>query len=765
MKMIRREIEIAGLVQGVGFRPFVAQLATRLGLSGSVHNDGRGLFVAVQGGAASIESFLRALSDEAPPLARIEGFQVRESSLLDENSFVILPSCDDGSKVAAIAPDAHLCDECLTEMFDPHDRRYLYPFINCTNCGPRFSIVTGVPYDRVRTTMAEFPLCLECEREYCDPNSRRYHAEPIACPVCGPQLSLHAADGTPLEGEPLAAAVDLLLAGKIVAIKGVGGFHLAVDATNDAAVARLRERKTRDEKPFALMVSSLTSAASLAEISPTEARLLTSVERPIVLLMGKGHCSLSPRIAPHSRTLGVMLPYTPLHQLLFSSGNFLALVMTSGNRSDEPVSYTDAQALSGLGAIADAFLLHNRRIHTRSDDSITRIMAGKPLLLRRARGYVPRSILLPFRAPPILALGGELKNTLCLTRDDRATLSQHLGDLTNLESCAAHAFMGEHLQELLDLHPVIVAHDLHPDYQTTRTAEALPDVQRIAVQHHHAHFASCLAENGQTGPALGVIFDGLGYGMDGTIWGGEFFLGDRYGFQRVGYLNPTPLPGGDMATREPWRMALAYLYQAYGMNYPRLPFLESVAKRDEGLIVTMIEKGINAPLSSSCGRLFDAVAALLGLRNRVSYEGQAAIELEMVAAAGEWPAYPWVLDTTADAIIFHPAVMIRALVADLIAGIPVAEISARFHATLVAVVVEVCRRLRVKYGLATVALSGGVFQNRILTEGVMVALGQADFTVLTHLLVPPNDGGLSLGQAAVAAARLEGCPESPLYFK
>lgn len=755
MEQRRLQIEVEGLVQGVGFRPFVVQLATRLGVTGTVRNDGRGVVISAQSDPATLDLFLAALQADAPPLARIERWQSTPLPLLPAGSdFVILASSGDGARVAAIAPDAHLCDDCLAELLDPHDRRYHYPFINCTNCGPRFSLITGIPYDRPQTTMADFPLCPACSAEYEDPASRRYHAQPIACPACGPHLSLAAGDGTPLAGDPLATAVALLRAGQIVAIKGLGGYHLAVDAGNDAAVARLRQRKARDEKPFALMVPSLAAAAALAEISRAEARLLSSVERPIVLLSTKDHPDLSPRIAPGNRYLGIMLPYTPLHHLLFVLGEFRALVMTSGNPSDAPIAFDDAQALADLGTIADAFLRHDRRIHTRIDDSIARVLANKPLLLRRARGYVPRAILLPVPAPPLLALGGELKNTLCLTRNERAYLSQHLGDLGNLESCAAHVTMTAHLQKLLELHPGVVVHDLHPDYQTTRLAEAMVGVQRLAVQHHHAHLASCLAENGVGGPALGVIFDGLGYGADGTIWGGEFLLGDLRTFRRVGYFTPTPLPGGDLATREPWRMALAYLQQAFGRDYPRLPFLQEIAPRDEALLVMMIEKRLNSPLSSSCGRLFDAVAALVGLRNRISYEGQAAIELEMIAAHGDYPPYPYTLHCVADAIVFAPQGMIRGIVADLIAGVPVAQISARFHATLVAVVGEICARVRAETGINTIALSGGVMQNRLLTETIIARLEQEDFLVLTHSLVPPNDGGLSLGQAAVAAAQL-----------
>lgn len=750
----RLKIEIDGLVQGVGFRPFVAQLASRFGLTGTVRNDGRGVEIAIQGGVAALDLFVAALQQEAPPLSRIEHLESRPlTPVVGERTFRILPSSGAGPHLTAIAPDAHLCADCLAELLDPQDRRFHYPFINCTNCGPRFSIVTGIPYDRPLTTMSAFPLCPECAAEYQDPASRRFHAQPIACPVCGPQLRLFSSDGAPLSGDPLAGAIEKLRAGSIVAVKGLGGYHLAVDAGNDAAVARLRQRKGREEKPFALMVSSLEAAASLAEISAAEARLLTSVERPIVLLAARGDLSLSPQIAPHNRYLGVMLPYTPLHHLLFILGGFRALVMTSGNPSEAPIVFEDDRAITELGAIADLFLSHNRRIHTPVDDSIVRILAGQPLLIRRARGYVPRAISLPFSAPPIVALGGELKNTLALTRNDHVYLSQHLGDLGNPESCAAHVQMSGHLQDLLELHPTIVAHDLHPDYQTTRLAEALTAEQRLAVQHHHAHFASCLAENKFTGPAIGVIFDGLGYGADGTLWGGEFLLGDLCECRRVGHFAQLPMPGGDRATREPWRLALASLYQSYSRDYPRLPFLEKIPWQEEQLVLTMIEKGLNTPGTSSCGRLFDAVAALIGLRNRISYEGQAAIELEMLSAREPSVPYLYRLSGDSDTLVFEWSGTIRALVADLVNGIPLALIAARFHATLIALVRDVCLRIRDDSGISVVALSGGVFQNVLLTEGVAESLQEEGFLLLTHSLVPPNDGGISLGQAAVAAAR------------
>lgn len=749
-------IEIEGLVQGVGFRPFVAQLAARYRLSGWVLNDGRGVTIEAQGADHALDAFQSALRDESPPLARIERWRVQELLLVEEAGFEIRPSCGGGETRAAITPDAHLCADCQAELFDPSDRRYRYPFINCTNCGPRFSLITAIPYDRPNTTMADFAMCPACRSEYLDPSSRRYHAQPIACPECGPALTLLDADGSPLVGEPLAQTIALLHQGQIVAIKGIGGYHLAVDPSNAAAVSRLRQRKARDEKPLALMVADLVAAQQLAVVSATEARLLASSERPIVLLEQRPDHGLSSGIAPRNRYFGVMLAYTPLHQLLLAEGGFAALVMTSGNRCDEPIAYDDAEALAQLHGIADAFLTHNRRIHIRIDDSIGRVLADRPLLLRRARGYVPRPLLLPEALPPVLALGGELKNTLCFTRGDRAYLSQHLGDLANVESCDAHGAMIEHLQSVLELRPEIVAHDLHPDYQTTRLAEEMVGLKRIGVQHHHAHLASCLIENGHCGPALGVIFDGLGFGSDGRLWGGEFLLGDLRDFRRIGHFDWLALPGGDLATREPWRMALSCLHAAYGRDYPRLPFLDEIPEHQQQLLITMIERGLNAPLTSSCGRLFDAVAALVGVRNRVSYEGQAALELEMLAAPGVFPPYPFALQERDGLRIFNSSAMLRAMVEELAAGVTADQISARFHATLVEVVAAVCDAVRADTGIATIALSGGVFQNRLLTEAVIARLTAASFEVLTHSLVPPNDGGLSLGQAAVAGYRMLG---------
>jgi len=747
----RVRIEIEGIVQGVGFRPFVYQLARRLGVAGWVCNDSRGVLIEVQAEPDRVAEFLRGLREEHPPLASISRFEVGELRPLAEEGFAIRGSESGRRKTAQIAPDTYVCDDCLEELFDPGDRRYRYPFINCTNCGPRYTIVTGIPYDRPKTTMVDFPMCAVCREEYENPASRRFHAQPNACPDCGPRLALTDAEGRSLTGDPVDTAVRLLAEGRIVAVKGLGGYHLAVDAASDVAVAELRRRKARDEKPFALMARSVEEIERFAWVDEAERRLLVGVERPIVLLHKKPGQTLSGLVAPNNRYLGFMLPYTPLHYLLLE--RFPALVMTSANLSDEPISYEDDDALRRLGGIADLFLRHDRRIHIRTDDSIARVMAGSPVLLRRSRGFVPRGVVLPRAQEPVLALGAELKNTICLTRQDRAYLSQHVGDLRNAEVFVSFEKTVALLREILELRPRIVAHDLHPDYYSSRYAEGLDGVRRVAVQHHHAHLAACLAENGVEEETIGVIFDGLGYGADGLIWGGEFLVGNAEGYRRVGHFAYVPMPGGDAATREPRRMALSYLVHALGDDLPALPLLKDFSPVELTLLRQMIDKGINSPLTSSCGRLFDGVAALVGLRGRVSYEGQAALELEMaIEGEGEEGEYPFAVDLTDGLLIFDPASLIRALVEDLQRGATASAVSARFHNTLARMVVEICRRVRQRTGLNGVALSGGVFQNRYLTERSVALLQEDGFRVLTHSLVPPNDGGLALGQAVVAGA-------------
>lgn len=754
----RKKIIIEGIVQGVGFRPFIYQLANRFGLTGTVCNDTRGVTIEVEGPVGVLHQFVTAIRSEKPPLAVIQSLDIQEISVQGTAGFEILQSRIDETRRAQIAPDTFVCNDCLKELFDPDDRRYRYPFINCTNCGPRYTIVTGIPYDRPLTTMAEFPLCDDCRAEYDDPASRRFHAQPNACPVCGPELQLLAANGQPLVIEDplsgiedhLTEAIRRLRKGQILAIKGLGGYHLAVDAANQDAVLELRRRKQRDEKPFALMAGNLETVRRFAHIGDEEARLLLGVERPIVLLQKRAGHKLAESIAPANRYLGVMLPYTPLHFLLLQDA-FEALVMTSANLSDEPIAFEDDEALRRLAAIADAFLIHNRRIHTRTDDSIARVIADRPLLLRRSRGFVPRAVALSAESPSILAVGAELKNTICLTRGDRAFLSQHVGDLKNLEVYDSFKQTINHLQSILEVRPERIAHDLHPDYYSTRYAIEESGLPTVAVQHHHAHLASCLAEHGVESPAIGVIFDGVGYGTDGHIWGGEFLVGDMQVYERVGHFHYLPMPGGDLATKEPWRMALSYLQSIYGEIPGDIKAFDGIPANELRLVAQATMKGINAPLTSSCGRLFDAVAALLGLRQKVSFEGQAAMQLEMVADPTQTQPYPYLLSHADGRIIFDASPVIDVIIKDHSSGISVAQVAGRFHFTLATMIEEVCAQIRQDTGLKRVVLSGGVFQNCLLTEMTLFRLEKSGFQVLTHSLVPPNDGGISLGQAVVAA--------------
>ena len=747
----RQKIIVEGIVQGVGFRPFIYQLAVRFALAGSVCNDTRGVTIEVEGEADVLSRFLVAIQNEKPPLAVIQSVDVEALPLKGCTGFTILQSAADETRRAQISPDTYVCDDCLKELFDTADRRYRYPFINCTNCGPRYTIVTGIPYDRPLTTMADFPLCAACQDEYHDPTSRRFHAQPIACPECGPELQLLDAKAQAvIVQDPLTETIHRLKAGQIVAIKGLGGYHLVVDAANPAAVTELRRRKQRDEKPFALMARSLSVVEKLALVGDEEARLLQGVERPIVLLQKRAEHKLAENIAPDNRYFGVMLPYTPLHHLLLQE-TFEVLVMTSANLSDEPIAFEDHEACQRLNRIADAFLIHNRRIHTRTDDSIARVMADRPLLLRRSRGFVPRAIALPHEAPSILAVGAELKNTLCLTRGDRAFLSQHVGDLKNLEVYDSFRQTIAHLQSILEVQPEKVAHDLHPDYYSTRYALEESGLEPVAIQHHHAHLASCLAEHGVEDPVIGIILDGIGYGADGNIWGGEFLVGDLSRYERVGHFRYQAMPGGDLATKEPWRMALSYLLSVYGEIPDGLKVFDVIPDKELHLVEQATLKGVNAPLTSSCGRLFDGVAGLLGLRQRASFEGQAAMQLEMIADPSQTRAYPYQFTADEGRMIFDPLPMITAIMTDLSDGRPVAEIAGSFHFSLALMIEEVCVQIRQETGLARVVLSGGVFQNCLLTTMSLARLNSAGFEVLTHSLVPPNDGGLALGQAAAAA--------------
>ena len=749
---VRTAVRVEGIVQGVGFRPFVYSLATRLGLGGLVGNDVDGVFAEIEGAPEAVKEFLLSLERDAPPLARIE--RVTATPLAPDGCavFAIAPSAPDGQRHALVPADTAACADCLAELADPADRRYGYPFINCTNCGPRFTIIGDVPYDRALTTMAGFAMCRRCAAEYHDPADRRFHAQPVCCPACGPRLSLLRPDGTQVLGDPLTIAAGVLRQGQALAVKGLGGYHLAVEAASESAAAALRQRKHREDKPFAVMVADAAAAARLCEVSQAEADLLASPRRPIVLLARRPDASIAAAVAPGNRQLGIMLPYTPLHHLLLRQAGG-PIVLTSGNVSDEPIAFRDADALSRLSGLADAFLTNDRAIHIRTDDSVVRAFRGRPSVLRRSRGYVPEPLAVRagFRRP-VLACGAELKNTFCLGRDDRAFLSHHVGDLENYETLRSFTEGIGHFRRLFDVTPQIVAHDLHPDYLSTRYALEQDSCVLAGVQHHHAHIASCLADNGEAGPVIGVAFDGTGYGTDGTIWGGEFLLADLADAERAGHLAGVPMPGGAAAIRQPWRMAAAYLDAAYPGG---VPAGLDVAARNSGAwadVLTLARRGVNAPLTSSAGRLFDAVAALLGVRDSVNYEGQAAVELEQLTSTSRHDPYPAAI-TDGQPLTVDGDDLVRAAAEDLLAGVPREVIGARFHQGVAAMIGEACGLLRDRSGLGTVALSGGVFQNLLLLGTVVDLLEGMGFRVLTHSRVPPNDGGISLGQAVVAAAR------------
>ncbi|HEY1486181.1 MAG TPA: carbamoyltransferase HypF [Micromonosporaceae bacterium] len=749
---IRLRVRVEGIVQGVGFRPFVHAVAHRLALGGHVGNDVDGVFIEVEGAVDAVEEFLAALRIEPPPLATIDAIVTTALPPTGTRGFVIVDSDGGGERRTGVSADSATCTDCLAELADPADRRYRYPFINCTNCGPRYSIVRDVPYDRPYTTMASFTMCDACSAEYHDPADRRFHAQPVCCAACGPTLTF---DGG--RDDPIGRAARLLTDGGVLAIKGLGGFHLAADAASEAATGALRARKHREDKPFAVMVADLDQARELCVIGDAAAALLADRRRPIVLLPRRAGVAawgrLAQPVAPGNHDVGLMLPYTPIHHLLLDA---LAgpIVLTSGNVSDEPIAYADDDAAERLGGIADAYLTHDRPIHTRVDDSVARIGRGRPMLLRRARGYAPEPVRLSTSAArPILACGAELKNTFCLLKGDRAILSQHIGDLENYATMRSYASGVDHLSRLFDVKPEIIAYDLHPEYLSTKYALDRADAESlelVGVQHHHAHIASCLADNGyMAGPVIGVAYDGTGYGADGTLWGGEFLLADLRTFERVGHLAPVPLAGGAAAIRQPWRMAATYLDAAYDGSPPSLAVLNRHAETWPA-IVSMGHRGLNAPPTSSVGRLFDALAAVLGIRDEINYEGQAAIELEQRADRYETGAYPAAI--SADGGIVRGADLVRGAAEDLSAGTAVGTIAARFHNGLVAVTARMCAGIRERSGVATVALSGGVFQNVLLAGRLTDELERAGFAVLTHSRVPPNDGGISLGQAAVAAA-------------
>ena len=783
-------VHITGIVQGVGFRPFVYNLATRLDLKGWVKNTSAGVEIEVDGEREALDLFVQQLRDDAPKLSSIDEFSASFRPANGFRSFEILHSESVEGAFQPISPDVSICDDCLRELLDPNDRRYRYPFINCTHCGPRFTIIKDIPYDRPMTTMAGFPMCDECEKEYSDPTNRRFHAQPVACSVCGPHvwLEIRSDDfsrprATESE-DPVLETRRLLSDGKILAIKGLGGFHLACDATNSKSVAELRNRKLRVDKPFAIMMPDIQTIEQHCFVSDAEQELLSSTARPIVLLKRKPESNIVEEAAPKQDWIGVMLPYTPLHYLLLekTEGFPEALVMTSGNLSEEPIATDNDEARKRLSNLADAFLMHNRDIYIRSDDSVVRVFtghesrntqhggldtAGEQRLpdhqmksiypLRRSRGYSPFPVKLPFEVPQILAAGSELKNTFCITNKNYAFLSHHIGDMENYETLKSFELGVEHFEKLFRVKPEAIAYDLHPNYLATRYALERAERENIpsmGVQHHHAHIAACMAEHGLNGthPVIGLAFDGTGYGEDGAIWGGEVLIVDYKSYQRKYHLEYFPLPGGDAAIKKPARTALALLW-SLGMEWDeRLISVAEFSAEDQVVLRTQLERKINTPMTSSMGRLFDAAAALAGVRQKVNYEGQAAIEFEALADETERASYSFGLDQ--DTVKVRSVV--EALIKDVMAGIHISKISARFHNGLAESAREICLKIKSETGIDEVVLSGGVWQNITLLGRTLSLLNKDGFRVYIHREVPTNDGGLSLGQAVIAAARMRG---------
>jgi hydrogenase maturation protein HypF len=764
---------VHGTVQGVGFRPFVYRLATSLGLDGWVRNAGGHVVVEAAGAPTELDLLTQRLRTDAPPLAvvtRVNSIELSGPPVPGGSGFAVNESRPTGRTERDLPPDVATCADCLAELFDPADRRFRYPFINCTNCGPRATIIGGLPYDRERTTMATFRLCTDCAAEYTDPTNRRFHAEPVACPACGPRLSWRETEGLPgssaLTGEAaLRHATARIAAGEIVAVKGLGGYQLICDATRPDTVARLRTLKRRPAKPFAIMVPGLPATRRLAWPTHAEEHLLTSIARPIVLIRARrrGQPRLATGIHPSSNWVGIFLPYTPLHHLLLGELD-RPLVVTSGNRAEEPIAIDDTAALRQLGDLVDGFLYHDRPILARYDDSVTRVVGRTESVVRRARGYAPAPLAVPVPASrPLLAVGAQLKHTFAIVSGDRAVLGPHGGDLEDADTMDAFTSTLDHLCGLLGTEPELVAHDLHPGYLSTQYATGhWPAGRRVAVQHHHAHVASCAAEHGVTGPVIGVAYDGLGLGDDGTLWGGEILLATLTGYRRLARFATAPLPGGAAAIRRPARMALGYLFGAEPLGSQPLPadLVRTFADRkDPGEVQAvrrMIERSVNSPRASSAGRLFDAVASLLGLRDTATYEGEAAVALEAMAGTDRPAELPWRLARWGEGWVYDVVPTLRAVLAGQVEGRPESELAAAFHQTIVAVTVALCEQAVRATGVRTVCLSGGCFQNQRLATEVPVALRSAGLRVLINRRVPVNDGGISYGQAAIAAARTAG---------
>jgi len=759
---------ITGIVQGVGFRPFVYHLATSRQIKGFVKNTSEGVVLEVQGEDTDIDGFFQDITRYKPPLARITSIKREEIPLNHTESFTIIESDKALQNSALISPDIATCEDCLRELFDPKDRRYLYPFINCTNCGPRYTIIKDLPYDRPNTSMAHFPMCPACKAEYEDPLNRRFHAQPIACWECGPKIWIVDQDMNPLDTkDPIATIHQVLKEGYIVAIKGLGGFHLAVDAQNTGAIKRLRERKHREEKPFAIMVRDLNALREIALLNRRERALLLSNERPIVILRKRKSHPLSEEVAPNNQYFGVMLPYTPLHHLIMR-GPFYALVMTSGNLSEEPICGDNEEAYQRLKGIADFWALHNRDILQRADDSVFKVVGGSARPIRRSRGYAPMPVFLLEQwkdLPPALGVGAELKNTFCLLRGNQAFLSQHIGDMENLETLDFFLETLQNLKHLLSMDPVVVGHDLHPDYLTTKYAQELKEVEIFGIQHHHAHIVSCMAENGEEGPVIGVSLDGTGLGGDGTIWGGELLLCSLVDYKRQGHLETVPMLGGDTGARYPWKMALSLLFRSYGEEARDLAYLllKDIPTQHIDLAINALKAGFNTFETSSTGRLFDGISALLGLRMKNTFEGQAAMELENLQARERIQPYEATVEWSDGSLILRTSPIVQGIVADLLANKKKGSIARRFHASLIQLLTLGVDTLRRETGIQKVALSGGCFQNATLLSGLKRNLKRMGLYVLTHRILPTNDAGISLGQA-VAAAMLKGGMDGLLKF-
>lgn len=746
-----RLIEVRGVVQGVGFRPYVWRLATRHGVAGWVRNVSGVVQIHAEGPAGALEDLCGSIAREAPPLARVEDVRWSTAAVLGFPGFEVDESSDAGGGERLVSPDVATCPACLSELFDPADRRYRYPFINCTDCGPRFTIIEALPYDRERTSMRAFPLCEDCAREYRDPADRRFHAEPVACPACGPTLELVDGSWRPVEGDPIVEAASLLRRGEIVALKGLGGFHLACDATDEDAVSELRRRKTRPDKPFAVMVADVEAARERFELSPEEVAQLSSPKAPIVLVRDLGR--LAPSVAPGHRRQGAMLPSTPLHHLLLRETG-RPLVMTSGNRSDEPICITNEEARGCLGGIADAFLVHDREIVSRYDDSVTRVWRGEPVVLRRARSHAPAPIELPVEVPaPILGTGALLHGAFCLASGRRAFLSQHVGDLDTEEAMQAYADALQRYRQVFRIEPEVVAHDHHPDFPTTRFARET-GLRTVVVQHHHAHVAAVMAEHRLEGALIGVAFDGFGLGDDGTVWGGEFLACDWSHAERLGHLRCVRQPGGDAAVRRPWRMAVSHAADA-GVLEQALALLGGDAEGAD-VVLGQVRSGLGSPVTSSAGRLFDAVSALAGVCRSATFEGHPAMLLEQAADATASRGYPIEIERVDGRLVVDTRPIVRGVVADLLAGRTAGDVSSAFHSTMAAAIDRICEGIRGAIGLSRVVLSGGVFANDLLLTQAVERLERSGFEVFVPREVPPGDGGIALGQVLVAQARLGG---------